>query len=381
MIEFTTIKKSRHSNARLGTLTTPYGTIETPAFVPVATQATVKTLTSKEAQEIGSQLLIANTFHLHLKPGEKIVQAAGGLHDFMRWDRPLMTDSGGFQVFSLGFGQDLSVGKIAKHLSPTEETFVTKGTQPKTITITDKGVHFRSPIDGSKLFIGPQESIAIQEALGADIIFAFDECTPPTADEAYTQQSLKRTHAWANICLETKTSPQALFGIVQGGKFKALREQSAQYIGALPFDGFGIGGEFGNNKKTMTKMIAWTLKHLPDTKPRHLLGIGHLEDMPLIIKAGIDTFDCTVPTHYGRHGIAFTSEGRIDLNKKKHKNEHTPLDPTCPCTTCTTYTRAYLAHLIQAKEITGLRLLTYHNLSFFNAYVKTLHEDIKNGKL
>lgn len=378
MIEFKTIYKSKKSNARIGILKTPHGEIETPSFVGVATQAVVKTLTAKEVEEAKTQILISNTFHLHLKPGEQFLKKAGGIHKFMNWNRPLMTDSGGFQVFSLGFGRDHGVGKILKEKS---NITIKAGKKPKNVKITEDGVFFRSPVDGKQLFIGPRESIKIQEAIGADIMFAFDECTSPVADYEYTKRSLEKTHRWAEVCLDVKKTKQALFGIVQGGKFRDLREESAKYIGNLPFDGFGIGGEFGDEKSTMTDMLNWTVPHLPKDKSIHLLGIGHLEDMPEIIKTGIDTFDCIVPTHYARHGVAFTSTGRLDMKKAKFLTDKEPLDKKCGCPTCLVYKRNYIAHLLKANEITGLRLMTMHNLHFFNTYVETLRNDIKKGKL
>lgn len=313
-MEFKVLKNSKKSRARLGILKTAHGQIETPAFVPVATQAVVKTLTSEETAATKSQILIANTFHLHLKPGEKIIKQGGGLHQFMNWQKPLMTDSAGFQVFSLGFGRDFGTGKILKEAAKKRAKIIV-GQQPKLLKITDSGVFFRSPLDGKELFLGPKESIKIQESLGADIIFAFDECTSPLADEQYTQKALLKTHKWAKICLAAKKTKQALFGIVQGGKYRKLREESAKFIGSLAFDGFGIGGEFGDNKNLMIKMINWTIAKLPPAKPRHLLGIGHLEDILPIIKSGVDSFDCTVPTHYARRGIAFVSDGKLDLKK------------------------------------------------------------------
>ncbi|MEK9154506.1 MAG: tRNA guanosine(34) transglycosylase Tgt [Patescibacteria group bacterium] len=388
-MEFKILKKSKKSKARLGILKTAHGEIETPAFVPVATQATVKTLTSEEAIKAKCQMLICNTFHLHLKPGENIIKKIGGLHKFMNWPRPLMTDSGGFQVFSLGFGRDFGVGKILKE---KQNIKIGIGAQPSFLKINDQGVIFRSPIDGRELFLGPKESIKIQESLGADIIFAFDECTPPLADYKYTKNSLIKTHAWAKKCLEVKSASQrkkqALFGIVQGGKFKDLRIESAKFISSLDFGGFGIGGEFGDDKKEMAKIINWTINELPETKPRHLLGIGHLEDMPIIIKSGIDTFDCIAPTHYARRGIAFTSLGRLDLGKSKFlnlpvnkKNGENPLDKNCDCFVCNNYRRDYIAHLFRAKEITALSLLTFHNLHFFNSFAEKIRKDIKNGEI
>lgn len=378
MIDFKLIYKSKKSNARIGILKTPHGEIETPSFVGVATQATVKTLTSEEVKQTGSQILISNTFHLHLKPGEEYLKKAGGIHEFMNWNRPLMTDSGGFQVFSLGFGRDHGVGKILKE---KKDITIKAGKKPKNVKITEDGVFFRSPKDGLKLFIGPKESIKIQESIGADIIFAFDECTSPVADYYYTKKSLEKTHRWAQVCLDSKKSSQALYGIVQGGKFQDLRVESAQFIGSLPFDGFGIGGEFGDEKHTMTDMLSFTLPHLPEEKPRHLLGIGHLEDIPEIMKSGVDTFDCIVPTHYARHGIAFTSKGRLDMRKSAFLNDNKPLDEACECSTCLQYRRNYITHLFRAGEITALRLLTMHNLYYFNSYVEQLRNDIKEGKI
>lgn len=379
MLEFSIQKKSDKSNARLGILKTPHGEVQTPAFVPVATQATVKTLTSADAIAAKSQLLIANTYHLHLKPGEKVVKANGGLHEFMQWPHPLMTDSGGFQVFSLGFGKDFGMGKLLKQKHRGEA--IAYGQQPKLLKITDDGVWFTSFLDGAKLFLSPKESVHIQEALGADIIFAFDECTSPIADFNYTKTSMLRTHTWAKQSLDHKKIMQAMYGIVQGGKFKDLRIESARFVQSLPFDGFGIGGEFGDNKATMMRMLNWVVRELPEEKPRHLLGIGYLEDMPKIIAAGVDTFDCTLPTHAARHGIAFTHVGKIDMMKTQYLKEKKPLNITCDCFVCGTYTRSYLCHLMRAKEITALRLLTFHNLYFFNTYVAELREQIKKGKL
>ncbi len=381
MIGYEIIKKSKLSKARLGILQTPHGEIETPALVPVATQAVVKTLDSEEVLQSNSQLLIANTFHLHLKPGENIIKLSGGIHDFMNWPRPLMTDSGGFQVFSLGFGKDLGVGKVLKFFPHEARELVEVGGQPKDIKITSHGVHFRSPLDGKIIFIGPKESIKIQEKIGADITFAFDECTPPLCSYEYTRAALARTHTWAKICIETHKTDQALFGIVQGSKYKDLREKSARFINSLGFPGYGIGGDMGESKKITVDILNWTLPLLNGNKPRHLLGIGHLEDIELIIKNGIDLFDCTVPTHYARHRVAFTSDGRLDLGKSKFIKDKNPLDERCDCYVCGSYKRNYITHLIKAKEVTGLKLLTFHNLYFFNNYVGKIREKIKEGKI
>ena len=383
MIRFEILKKSNLSKARIGMLETPHGIVETPTFIPVATEASVRTLTSEEALRAGSQILICNTFHLHYLPGEEIVKKNDGLHNFMNWQRPLMTDSGGFQIFSLGFGRDFRVGKVSADNFSSKKRLVSvrAKTQPKFLKITAEGVHFRLPRDGRKIFLGPKESIKIQEKLGADIIFAFDECTFPLASYEYVKESLKRTHKWAKDCLRTKKSKQALFGIIQGGRFRDLREESSKFIGSLPFDGFGIGGELGEDKKQMVKTIRWSLRYLPDDRPRHLLGIGRLDDIPRIIKEGVDLFDCTIPTHYARHGVAFTSQGKIDLTKSKYLKDKNPLDKNCQCETCQNYRRSYIAHLLRAREITALRLLTFHNLYFFNNFVRDIREKIKKGKL
>lgn len=392
-MEFKILKRSKKSKARLGLLKTPHGEVETPAMVPVATQGTVKTLTSEEVAKAGTQLLIANTFHLHLKPGEELVKEMGGLHKFMNWKHPLMTDSGGFQVFSLGFGREHGMGKILKAKSDTK---IVEGQQPKLLRITDDGVQFTSPLDGRKIFLNPERSIKIQEALGADIIFAFDECTSPVANHEYTKKSLERTHRWALESLRAKKNKkQALYGIVQGGKFKDLRQESAKFIGSLPFEGFGIGGSFSgtDGNKAMTDMLRWTFEELPENKPRHLLGIGYLEDIKNVIRAGVDTFDCIVPTRYARHGTAFIHSparglvrdrfagGKLDISKSVYLKDKKPLDPKCDCEVCANYSRSYIAHLFKAKEVTALRHLTYHNIYFFNNFVAKIREEIKKGKI
>lgn len=379
MFEFKILKRSKKSRARVGIISTPHGDIETPSFVPVATRATVRTLESDEVAEAGSQLLICNTYHLHVAPGEKVIKKMGGLHTFMRWNRPLMTDSGGFQVFSLGFGTDHGVGKILKE---EQEKSITEGTQPKSVKITDEGVHFRSPVDGTQLFLSPKESIRIQEALGADIIFAFDECPSPLANEEYMRISLDRTHRWAQKCLDVRSNAkQAMYGIVQGGGFPAMRVESAKIIGSLPFEGFGVGGEFGYDKRSLQKMVSQVSDALPEDKPRHVLGVGHPEDFPYLAQAGADTFDCIAPTHYARRGIIFTSSGRLDIRKRSFLADKKPLDPKCRCDICKTYTRSYISHLMRMHEITGMKLASYHNLHFFNAQAAELRRRIKNGDL
>lgn len=379
-MEFQILKKSKKSKARLGILKTENGVIETPSLVPVATRAVIKTLTSEEVKQTKTQLIISNTFHLHLRPGENVVKKAGKLHKFMNWDRPIMTDSGGFQVFSLGFGRDFGVNKIVKSKTKKEEA-IKRFQQPKEVRITDDGAFFRSPIDGKKLFLGPKESIKIQEKLGADIIFAFDECPPPHANFDYVKDSMEKTHRWADVCLKTKGSRQALFGIVQGSEFKRLRQESSKIIGAMGFDGFGIGGDMGINRNMTRQVLSWAIPNLDEKKPRHLLGIGYLENMEDIIKEGVDLFDCTVPTHYARRGIAFVSSGKLDLRKEIFLNDKKPLDKKCECFVCQNYKRNYICHLFRANEITAMRLVTFHNLFFFNTYVENIRKKIKEGKI
>lgn len=380
MFGFKILKKSKKSRARLGVISTPHGDIETPAFVPVATRGTVRTLDSEEIEDAGSQVLICNTYHLHVAPGEKVVKKAGGLHKYMNWKKPLMTDSGGFQVYSLGFGSDHGIGKVLKN---GEEKTLAEGAQPVAVKITDDGVRFRSPIDGTELYLNPKKSIEIQEALGADIMFAFDECPSPLADEKYMRASLEKTHRWARLCLEARSSKleAALYGIVQGGAFRHLRVESAKILGAMEFDGFGFGGEFGYDKKTLKKVVSEVSDALPFEKPRHVLGIGHPEDFEIIAAAGGDTFDCIAPTHYARRGVIFTSKGRLDVRKSRFVNDFKPLDPLCKCDVCKNYSRAYISSLIRAKELSGMKLATMHNLHFFNTLAASVRRRIKNGEL
>lgn len=382
MIKFRILKNSKKSRARLGILETEHGVVRTPTFVPVATQAAIKTLTSEEVEKTKSQILITNTFHLHLRPGENIVNSAGGLHKFMNWGRPLMTDSGGFQVFSFGFGKDLGVGKVLKYFPGIKnKILVKKDSKPRNVKITEDGVYFRSPWDGARLFIGPKESIKIQEKLGANIIFAFDECTPPLSTFEYVASAVERTQKWAKLCIKYKTSNQAIYGIIQGSIFKELREGSAKFINNLEFDGFGIGGDLGRTKEEMRKILRWVIPSIDPRKPRHLLGIGHLEDIEKIIKEGIDTFDCIVPTHYGRRGIAFTSRGKLNVRQVKFLKDKNPLDKKCDCLVCQNYRRNYISHLLRAGEISALKMLTFHNLYFFNTVIEKIRNKIKAGKI
>ena len=379
MFGFKILKKSKKSRARLGVIHTPHGDIETPSFVPVATRATIRTLDTPEIEESGSQVLICNTFHLHVAPGEKVVQKAGGIHGYMDWDKPLMTDSGGFQVYSLGFGRDHGIGKVLKD---EQEKVLKEGSQPHSVKITDDGVYFRSPIDGKQLYLSPKVSIGIQEKLGADIMFAFDECPSPLADEQYMRTSLAKTHRWAEECLDArKSKKQALYGIVQGGAFSHLRVESAKILGAMDFDGYGFGGEFGYDKKTLAKVVSEVSDALPMEKARHVLGIGHPEDFEIIAKSGGDTFDCIAPTHYARRGVLFTPKGRLDLRKPRFVKDFKAIDPTCKCEVCKNYSRSYVSSLLRAHELTGMKLATMHNLFYFNKLASDVRKKIKNGDL
>ncbi len=378
VFSFKILKKSEKSKARLGVFSTPHGDIETPAFVPVATRASVRALPAQAIADAGSQLLISNTFHLHLTPGENVVKEAGGIHRFMNWNKPLMTDSGGFQVLSFGFGREHSTGAMKEKQG---ERSVDEKT-PSGIKITEEGVQFRSPKDGRKLFMGPKESIRIQEDIGADIIFAFDEATSPLTTREYMRTSLDRTHRWAQVCLDVKTrNDQALFGIVQGSEFDDLRTESARTIGAMPFGGFGIGGEYGIDKEAMAQRLALVTTLLPEEKPRHVLGVGHPEDFSPVARGGGDTFDCITPTHYARHGTLFTSTGRLNMRNAEYVHAHVPIDTECTCAVCASYSRAYLSHLIRASEPTGMVLATMHNVHHFNMLAKKVREQIALGEL
>jgi queuine tRNA-ribosyltransferase/7-cyano-7-deazaguanine tRNA-ribosyltransferase len=377
---FKIIKKHSKSKARLGLIRTFHGSMRTPAFLPVATQATVKGLTPEEIKEIGFEAVLANTYHLYLQPGHQIIKKLGGLHQFMDWPGPIITDSGGFQIFSLGFGLEHGVGKIAG-IFPGQTTQSKKQTKPGFVKIDEDGVNFRSHLDGSKHRLTPKKSIQIQEALGADIILAFDECTSPLADYQYTKRAMERTHRWAEICLKTKKrKDQFLFGIIQGGAWKNLRIESAQFISRLPFDGLAIGGSLGKTKKDMFKILDWVIPETPSNKPRHLLGIGYLSDIKEAIKKGIDLFDCVYPTRLARHGGLLTEKGEINILKSVYKADKKPVMKNCHCYVCSNFSRAYLHHLFKAREMLGPRLATFHNLWFMARFMEKIRENIKEDK-
>ena len=385
---FNILKRSKISWARAGIIKTSYGEIETPAFTPVATQAALKGMLSQQADEAKTQILMANTYHLWVREAVDVIKKFGGLHQFMNWQKPLMTDSGGFQVFSLGWAYGEQVSKITKSyplldgrpkediFRKNEKIYPSKGL----VKIDDEGVTFRSHLDGSMKRLTPKISIQIQEALGADIIFAFDECTSPTASYEYTKASLEKTHRWAKECLQIKKrNDQMLFGIAQGGRYKDLRVKSANVIGSLPFDEIGIGGGFG--KEDITTALEWIIPLLPQHKPRHFLGIGEIEDIKESVKRGIDLFDCVIPTRLARHGVLITDKGRTTITNSKWKTDKNQPEKNCACYTCQNFSRAYLYHLVKAGEINGIQLANIHNVYFYNSLMEKLRSDIKNGNI
>lgn len=383
-MKFTIHKKLPGQLGRAGILETPHGAIETPAFVTVGTKATVKALTPEQVKDLGAQVVLANTYHLYLEPGQDIVKRAGGLHEFMQWHGPTMTDSGGFQVFSLGaaYGKNLSklFKKNAEPLLLTESA--DEKEKPKIVTIDPDGVTFKSHLNGDTHYITPEKSVDIQHDIGADIIFAFDECTSPIESYAYQQEALERTHRWAERSLKYhKSKPnaerQALFGIVQGGRHEELRKESAQKIGSMDFDGFGIGGSFA--KEDMTTAVQWVNEILPEEKPRHLLGIGEPEDLFEGVQNGVDLFDCVAPTRMARNGTVYTIMGKINLMNAGFVEDFTPIESMCACYTCKHYTRAYLAHLFRSKEMLAATLASIHNLHFIINLVKRMRQGILDG--
>lgn len=354
-VRYELLKECKESGARLGRLHTPHGVIETPIFMPVGTQATVKTMTPEELKDIGSQIILSNTYHLYLRPGHGLVQQAGGLHKFMNWDKPILTDSGGFQVFSLG---------------PLRK-------------ITEEGVTFKSHLDGSSHFISPERAVEIQMALGADIVMVFDECAPYPCTHDYAKNSLERTTRWAKRCKEFHNrDDQALFGIVQGGVFQDLREQSAKEIVDLDFPGYAIGGlSVGEPKHLMYEVLDYTTPLLPKDKPRYLMGVGSPDCLLEGVIRGIDMFDCVLPSRIARNGTAMTQAGKVVIKNAKYTSDFSPLDPNCECYTCTNYSRAYLRHLFKADEILGLRLMTIHNLHFLLKLMENIRQAIIDDRL
>jgi queuine tRNA-ribosyltransferase len=449
MFSFKIIKKDKNTRARLGILKTPHGIIHTPNIAIVATKGSIRGISFDLARKFGGEIFMINTFHFFHNDRYKIVEKFGGLHKFLNINYPLMTDSGGFQVFSLGFGLEHGVGKVAdifpleaRNHNKSLEVVRSKG--KSLVKIFEEGVEFVSPYDGKKLFLSPELSIKIQKILKADIIFAFDECTSPLSSYEYTKQAMKRTHRWALRCLEefyktrtyadyTRTnadknnSPgfvtdilpgfkpdksgnypgnssgrhpgknieslrksafslresalgQVMFGIVQGGEYEDLRKESAKFINSLPFFGFGIGGSLGKSKKDIIKVLNWTIPLLDENKPRHLLGIGEVDDIFHSIEQGIDLFDCIIPTRWARHGTGFTYKGRINLKSSKYITDKKPVDPECKCNVCQKYSRAYIYHLLKEKEIYGIILLTEHNVFWILNLFKEIRKSLKNNQ-
>jgi queuine tRNA-ribosyltransferase len=370
---------ARDGAARAGRLHTSSGIVETPAFVPLATRGSVRSLTAAEVAGLGYGMVLGNTFHLMLSPGGERIARLGGLHRFMGWSRAIITDSGGFQVFSLAHG------------TVADEVKGRRGTRPgrgSVLEIGEKGVRFRSYVDGSERFMGPEESMAVQAQLGSDIALAFDECTPYHADRDYTARSTERTHRWLDRCLEWHQregpSGQAVFGIVQGGVHEDLRHVSADFVSESAIDGIAIGGTLGRDKEEMHGVVGMTVGHLPPAPPRHLLGIGEPDDLVHGIGLGIDMFDCAVPTRLARHGMALAPRPdgryRFDVRKAEFAHDEAPLVEGCPCDTCAAHTRAYVHYLSRAEELTGIRLLVLHNLTYIERLVAGCREAIQDGR-
>ena len=353
-IKYELLKKEKNTNARLGKLYTNYGVCDTPMFMPVGTQATVKTLSPEEIKDMNCGVILSNTYHLWLRPGEDIVAKAGGLHKFMNYSGPILTDSGGFQVFSL-----------AKN---------------KKKDIIEEGVKFKSHLDGTNLLLTPELSIQIQNKLDSDIAMSFDECIPYPATYEYTKQSTERTLRWALRGKKVHNNPnQSLFGIVQGGEYEDLRRFSAEETVKMDFDGYSIGGtSVGETKDTMYKMINYAIKYLPEDKPRYLMGVGEPIDLLEGVERGIDMFDCVLPTRLARHGNVFTRNGRINIRNNKYKDDFTSIEDSCDCYACKNYTKAYIRHLIVANETFGARLLSIHNIRFLVKMMEEIRESIKN---
>src|SRR4051812_45523035 len=365
---------ARNGSARAGAIQTAHGPVRTPAFVPLATSGTVKSLHSSEVAELGYDMVLGNTFHLFIQPGHELIAEMGGLHDFMGWERPIITDSGGYQVFSMGHG---SVAEEIKRRRDRRRSMV--------ISIDEEGVRFRSYADGRERFMGPETSMEVQAALGSDIALAFDECTPFHVERDYTASSMDRTHRWLDRCVawcrEHAPPGQLLYGIVQGGVYEDLRAESAAYVANAGVDGIAIGGSLGQEKEQMREVVGWALAGLPEEPPRHLLGIGDVDDIVHAVGAGIDTFDCATPTRLARHGTVLVDDPnnrwRLDMKAPANAASRQPIQADCPCDACTQHTRAYLHYLARAQELTAARLLTLHNLTFMQTLMARLRTAIE----
>jgi len=355
-IRYELIKTDKQTGARLGIVHTPHGSFETPTFMPVGTQATVKTMSPEELKEMDAGIILSNTYHLWLRPGHEIIQEAGGLHKFMNWDRAILTDSGGFQVFSLS--------EFRK--------------------IEEEGVHFRNHMNGDKLFLSPEKAMEIQNALGSDIMMAFDECPPFPATHEYMKASVERTSRWAERCLQAHARPgdQGLFGIIQGGEYEDLRRQSAADLVSLDFPGYAIGGlSVGEPKDVMNRVLEFTTPFMPADKPRYLMGVGSPDSLIDGAIRGVDMFDCVLPTRIARNGTLMTSNGRLVVKGAKYARDFGPIDENCDCHVCKNYSRAYIRHLIKAEETFGIRLTSYHNLHFLMNLMKQVRQAIREDRL
>ncbi len=354
-MHFEVLKKDNNSRARLGRCHTAHGVFHTPAFIPVGTQATVKAMTPEELRDLGAEIILSNTYHLYLRPGHERIRRLGGLHRFMHWEHPLLTDSGGFQVFSLN----------------------------SLVKVSEEGVEFKSHLDGSRHFITPEKAIAIQEALGADIIMCLDECTPYPASHEEAECSLQRTLKWSRRCREShRASHQALFGIVQGGMYSDLRQKGVEVLVEIGFDGYALGGlSVGENKESMTRVIGETAPLLPENLPRYVMGLGMPGDMIEAVREGVDMFDCVLPTRNARNGMLFTRSGKMAIKNAKYAEDPSPIEPGCPCYTCRNYSRAYLRHLYFAEEILAFRLNTIHNLHFYLTFMREMRQAIAEDRL
>lgn len=384
---------SRSGHARTGIISTPHGEIETPAFIPVGTKATVKTLDVSDLINLKAPAVLANTYHLYLRPGPDLIEEFGGVGKFMGWKGPTFTDSGGFQVFSLGFGLEHGVGKVA-NIFPDENASDKKQATPKKklFKIDQDGVNFVSHLDGSKHRFTPENSIQWQQKIGADIILAFDECTSPMHDKKYTAEAMNRTHDWAKRSVEawTNREKQGLYGIIQGGAYKDLRIASSEFICSLDTPGIAVGGSLGKSKKDMYEILDWTIPVLPEDKPRHLLGIGEIEDLFGASAKGIDTFDCVAPTRNARNGSVYVSPKNggtpknkfsINIRAARYAGDSGPIDPGCDCFTCLTHSRAYIRHLFASGELLSMRLATIHNLHFIFNLMRRIRQAIENQTL
>ncbi|HEX5455955.1 MAG TPA: tRNA guanosine(34) transglycosylase Tgt [Candidatus Saccharimonadales bacterium] len=384
---------SKDGRARTGVIKTPHGNIETPAFIPVGTKADVKTLDISDLHKLRAPAVLANTYHLYLRPGPDLIEKFGGLGEFMGWDGPTFTDSGGFQVFSLGFGLEHGVSKVS-NIFPDEEN-KRKNAVPsrkKLFKIDEDGVNFVSHLDGGKHRFTAEISIDIQQKLGADIIFAFDECTSPMHDKKYTEEAMNRTHKWAKRSVQawTNREKQGLYGIIQGGAYEELRRKSTEFICSLDTPGIAIGGSLGKSKKDMYDILDWTLPIAPEERPRHLLGIGEIEDLFTASARGIDTFDCVSPTRIARNGSVYVSpqaggtpanKFNINIRAQKYAADSGPIDENCDCFTCKNHTRAYIRHLFASGELLAMRLATIHNLHFVFSLMNGIRGAIQKERL